>query len=223
MKNIVSKYLNQNLYNDLVEGFEDFFQSHPNYPSLYAITDTFTLLSIENVAVKIPKEQITELPNNFLAVFKNELVLVNKTNSKIQIENQDLKKKEVNYSDFLENWNGIIIAIEPNTKIATISTKKSSLWLFYMLPFMALISLSVYFNVFTFYSFTALFVSLIGIVASIFILQEKFGVQNEIASKFCNINANTSCNSVIKSEKSSKKTYLAMPIIMSLLKHDGPL
>lgn len=46
MKNLVKKYLHQNQFSDVVEEFEDLFQSHPNYPSLYAITDTFNLLSI---------------------------------------------------------------------------------------------------------------------------------------------------------------------------------
>lgn len=135
------------------------------------------------------------------------MVLVNKTNKKISIENDVLKKKHITYSNFLEFWNGIIIAIEPNSKITTISNKKSAVWLLYTLPFMALISLSLYFNEYTFTSFGYLAISLVGILISVFILQEKFGVKNEIASKFCNMNPSASCNSVIKSSNSKINNY----------------
>lgn len=207
MKNLVKKYLHQNQFSNLVEEFEDLFQSHPNYPSLFAITDTFNLLSIESIAVKIPKEQIEELPKQFLAIYENQLVLVNKTDKKISIETEALKKKQVTYSNFLEFWNGIIIAIEPNIKITTTINKKISSWLLYTLPFIALISVSIYYNEFTFNTFSSLLISLIGIVVSVFILQEKFGVKNELTSKFCNLNSNTSCNSVIKSNNSKINTY----------------
>ena len=207
MKNLVKKYLHQNQFSNVVDDFEDLFQSHPNYPSLYAITDTFNLLSIENIAVKIPKEQIEELPKQFLAIYENQLVLVNKEDKKISVENDELKKKQVKYSNFLEFWNGIIIAIEPNTKITTISNKKSSLWLLSTLPFIALISLSIYYNNYTFSSLSSLVISIVGIIISVFILQEKFGVKNEIASKFCNMNSSASCNSVIKSKTSKINKY----------------
>lgn len=206
MKNLVKKYLHQNQYSDVVEDFEDLFQSHPNYPSLYAITDTLNLLSIENIVVKIPKEQIEELPKHFLAIYENQLVLVNKTDKKISIETDDLKKKQVTSSNFLESWNGIVIAIEPNIKISK-TNKNISSWLSYTLPFIALITVSIYYNEFTFSTFGALLINLIGLIISIFILQEKFGIKNEITSKFCNINPNTSCNTVIKSNNSKINKY----------------
>ena len=207
MKNLVKKYLHQNQFSEIVDDFEDLFQSHPNYPSLYAITDTLNLLSIENIAVKIPKEQIEELPKQFLALYKNELVLVNKSDKKISIEKDDLKKIQLDYSNFLEFWNGIILAIEPNTKITSISNKKATSWLLYTLPFIALTSLSIYYNQYTFNAFGSLLISLIGLIVSVFILQEKFGVKNEMASKFCNMNPSASCNSVIKSKNSKINNY----------------
>lgn len=207
MKNVVKKYLHQNQFSHVIEDFEDVFQSHPNYPSLYAITDSLNLLSIENIAVKVPKEQIEELPKQFLAIYESQLVLVNKVDKKISIETDNLKKKQINYSNFLEFWNGIIIAIEPNIKITSISNKKNSVWFSYALPFIALLSVSIYYNQYTFNAFSALLISLIGIIVSVFILQEKFGVENEISSKFCNLSPSASCNSVIQSKNSNINTY----------------
>ena len=207
MKNLVKKYLHQNQFGDLVEDFEDVFQSHPNYPSLFAITDTFDLLSIENVAVKIPKEQIEDLPKEFLAYYKNNLVLVNKSEKKISIENYELQKEQLSYSDFLESWNGVIVVIEPNIKITSTSNKNFASWLLFTLPFIALIGLSIYSNSYNFNSYYTLLISAFGFLASIFILQEKFGVKNEITSKFCNLNPSLSCNTVLTSKNSTLNKY----------------
>lgn len=207
MKNIVKKYLHQNQLSDVIDDFEDIFQSHPNYPSLYAITDTLNSLSIENIAIKIPKEQIEELPSIFLAFYNDHLVLVNKSNEKISVENDAYEKKQVSYSDFLESWSGIVLAIEPNITITTTNKKQFS-WLLYTLPFIALITLSVYYNNYNYNTLSALLVCIVGLVTSVFILQEKFGIKNEITSKFCNINPSTSCNSVIKSGQSKINQYV---------------
>lgn len=207
MKDLVKKYLHQNQFSHLVEDFEDVFQSHPNYPSLYAITDSLNLLSIENIAVKIPKEQIEELPQNFLAIYSNQLVLVNKKSKKISIENQESKSELLNYIDFLENWNGVILAVEPNIKIKSSTNKNVSSWLSYTLPFIALIAVSLYYNKYNFIAFSSLIISLIGLIVSVLILQEKLGIKNEITSKFCNINPNTSCDSVLKSKNSQINNY----------------
>lgn len=208
MLQLLKKFIHTNGYQNQKETFEELFLSHPNYPSLYAITDTFNLLSIENVAVKVQKEQIEALPNQFLAIYENKLVVVNKNNKTIILENEELEKKKVKYTQFLESWNGIIIAIEPNTKAITSSKNKSPKWLLYTLPFVTLLSISIYENKLSSIDWYFLITSLIGIAVSIFILQEKFGIKNEITSKFCNLNVNTSCNSVIKSNTNNKNKYL---------------
>lgn len=78
MLKLIQKFLQINRYSEVKNEFKDLFLSHPNYPSLFAITDSFDLLSIENAAIRVPKEQIVDLPSNFLAYFKDELILVEK-------------------------------------------------------------------------------------------------------------------------------------------------
>ena len=50
-----------------------------------------------------------------------------------------------------------------------------------------------------------------------FIVQEKLGIKNEIASKFCNINPNASCDSVIKSSKSEINKWVGFSDLPLLL------
>lgn len=201
MINIVKKYLEKNNYLSQKDSFEELYSSHPNYPSVYAITDTFDLLSIENIAVKIPKEQFEALPEQFLTFYNKEFVLVSKSGLFIGIETEE-KKQKISINDFLNSWEGIVIAVEPNTIDAYASGKVELKWLKYVLPALVLISLSILQSNYSLENFLLLLTTLTGLLLSIFIIQEDLGVKNEAVAKLCNINANTSCSSVIKSDKS---------------------
>lgn len=201
MISLIKKYLDLNQYSNAQESFEDLYYSHPNFPSLFSITDSFDALGIENVAAKIPKEQFPELPNIFLANCNDEIVLVDKSKELIKINYENGDRRMVTTNQFFDEWNGIIVAIEPNEnlKIDTVkfSFKTESILIFIF----GLISIGgafMYFG-FNYFSLTFMITSVIGIVFSVFILQEKFGIKNEITSKICSGNE-TSCNSVIQSK-----------------------
>lgn len=217
MLNVVKKYLNLNNYHDQKELFEEAFLSHPNYPSLFAITDSLIHLSIDNLAVKIPKEQFIELPNSFMAIFKGDLVLVKKDASSIFVENEQGKKWSLSFEEFLKDWNQVIVVIEPNSKLNNTQLNNTySKWLLYLLPAILLILLSIFFNNFSFLSLILFGTTILGLVLSVFVLQEKFGVKTELGSKLCNITNNVSCDSVIKSESSvifKRLTFHDLPIL----------
>ncbi|TGD57654.1 vitamin K epoxide reductase family protein [Flavobacterium humi] len=202
MIHLVKKYLDINRFSNEKPAFEDLFLSHPNYPSVFAITDSLDMLSIENIAIKVPKEQFPELPEAFLAIFKEELVLVHKKDGQIAIETAKAEKKQIPSNAFLEDWNGVIIAMEPNEAVTGKSVAFNYKGLQYGLPAVALIALSLAFNAYGLNHAITLITSVIGLIISIFIVQEKLGYKNEMVSKFCNINPNTSCDSVIKSNQS---------------------
>lgn len=199
MLSLIKKLLEVNNYFDLISEFEESFLSHPNYPSLYAITDSLNLLSIENAAVKISKEQFIELPNTFLAVYNQDLVFVTKETDVVVIENEVGKKLTINSIEFLANWNEVVVLIEPNTISAVKKEGKYLRGIIPFLPVLALISVSIFFNNYTLNSLVLLITSILGLVVSVFVVQEKLGIKNEVASKLCSINTNASCNSVIKS------------------------
>lgn len=203
MINIVKKYLSKNNYSHLKNDFEGYFLSHPNYPSLFAITDSLEMLAIENVALKIPKEQFVELPNIFIALFKEELALVSKKDNSVIIETEKGKKKNLPSEEFLKDWNQVIVVIEPNAYQNKLLMKNSySKALLYILLFMLLVFLSFFLFNFSSLNFAVLSSTIIGLVLSILILQEKYGIKTEFGSKLCNINVNASCESVIDSNRS---------------------
>jgi uncharacterized membrane protein len=209
MIKIVKKYLESTNFYNQNEAFEDFFFSHPNYPSLYAISDSLTLLSIENIAVKVPKEKLSELPESFLAFYNNDLVLVTKTNTVVIIETEKGDKKTMSNAEFIANWNGIILAIEPNTTESKGRNSFNFIGTKYGLSIVSLIVLSMLFYGFDIQYFLLLITSLMGFIVSIFIIQEKLGVANETVSKICNWASNTSCYSVIKSSQSNINKWVS--------------
>jgi hypothetical protein len=209
MISLVQKYLEINHFSSQKKVFEDLFQSHPNYPSVFAITDTLDLLAIENVAINVLKEQLIELPDSFLAIFNQRLVLVSKTPSLINIETEKGEQLNLSFNEFIEDWSGIIIAVEPNTIIIREGGNRNFRGLLFCLPAIALIALSVFYYRYGLADFIFLFTSLSGLIFSVFIVQEKLDFKNEIVSKFCNITFNTSCDSVIKSEKGEFNKWLS--------------
>lgn len=203
MLNIIKKYLNLNKYYDQRELFEEAFLSHPNYPSLYAVTDSLNYLSIDNLAVKVPKEQFVELPDIFLALYDSELVLTKKENSVVSIETEKGKKSRISSDEFLKGWNQIVLVVESNSEVSNFQFKNSySKWGLYLLPVVLLVLLSTFLFNFSSFIFLILSLTLTGLVLSVLILQEKFGIKSELGSKLCNVSAQASCDSVIKSDKS---------------------
>lgn len=208
MINVVKKYLEKNNYLSQKDSFEELYSSHPNYPSMYAITDTFDLLSIENIAIKIPKEQFEALPDRFLTFYNNEFVLVTKSGLFIGVETE-AKIQKINVNDFLNGWDGIVIAIEPNMIGSDVVKKAELKWLKYVVPVLVLISLSILQNKYSPENFFLLLTTITGLLLSIFIIQEDLGVKNEAVAKLCNMNSNTSCSSVIKSDKSKVGKWMS--------------
>lgn len=199
MQNMFKKFLKINNYLDQENDFEDYFLSHPNYPSLYVITDTLTLVGIENIAAKVPKEEFFELPHSFLAIYKQELVLVEKTEKEVYVTEENKKRDKISFDTFFNNWDGIVIAIEENENQQVYKT--SNKYLKYLALFATL--LTFYFlnnnQNFNLILISGFLLSFTGLLIGILIVNEKYGSNvDPLISKVCSFSENTSCTSVIK-------------------------
>lgn len=208
MTSLVQKYLEISKFSNLKTDFEDLFLSHPNYPSLFALTDSLDMLSIENVAIKVPKEQLTELPDSFLTFYNEDFVLVAKSEKGIHLDTGKGQKLNVSFNEFLTDWNGVILVVEPNVTAPVKSEKNNTKGVLYSLPVIALLSLSLFYNVYTLNSVLLLLTSSVGLMVSVFIIQEKFGIKNEVVGKLCAIASNVSCDAVIKSDKTGTNKWI---------------
>src|SRR5690554_4100257 len=119
MQLLISHYLSQNNYTQSdFDEFKENYLSHPNYPSMYAITDSLELMGIESITASVPKDQLQKLPKKFIAAvfieYKTEFVLVNKDKTTISYENQKDKKTKITFDEFKSIWDGLILAIGEN-------------------------------------------------------------------------------------------------------------
>src|SRR5690554_1654236 len=119
MQTLISQYLSLNKYeSSYFDEFKENYLSHPDYPSLYAVTDSLELSGIETITASVPKEQLLNLPENFIASLyineKNEFVLVSQNQDKIIYQDEKGKSKTISIEEFKNIWDGLILAIEEN-------------------------------------------------------------------------------------------------------------
>jgi len=208
---VLKKYLEHNRHGALIEEFKDLYLSHPNYPSLFSVTDTLDVLRIENMAANVPKNQLENLPEHFIAAIQHKdgdfFVFVNKSHDTIVYDPGNGEKHTLTIEEFRELWNGLILAIGKNEK--TTDIKKSNIKSTVSLGLLsAIFLLSNFTYKFDIYEFIFRTLSFIGLLTSIFILLEKNENGNELVSKICSFNSKTSCDSVIKSKDSRITKWL---------------
>lgn len=210
---VLEKFLKVHNFSKVISDFEDYYQSHPNYPSLFALTDTLSFLNIENVAARIEKNQLDELPESFLGYVSNdiqsvELALIHKQNELIEVTFEGKKTVKYSSDDFKVKWNGVVVAIEPNEEEVYFASEGSTLIGSLIITcVIGLFCISNYSGIsaLALISFL-LYVS--GGVLSFLIIREKMNSEQSGVSKICSFGENTSCDSVIKSTKAKITSWV---------------
>ncbi len=203
MIKLMEHYLSLNHYPVDGLNFEDAFQSHPNYPSLFAVTDTLDLLQIENIAARVDQSQFGELPDTFLSLMEvdnqEQFVLVSKKGATVTVQAENLKKTSFSTEAFCALWDGVVLAVEENDAAVAIFQKRwfSGNWVYLFLG-LTLAALFLFHHPITAAAVLYLTTSLLGLMVSILIVQEKIGTANDLSKKICD-GLNTSCDSVINS------------------------
>lgn len=223
MEVLVSTYLNLNNYSKLdISEFKETFFSHPDYPSLYGITESLELIGVDAVATMVSKDQVRELPDKFIALIEEngfeEMVLIHQIKDEIKTQNTKGRRKNLSLEEFTKNWNGITLLIEENNQPKTNQTRARIGLMPTIISIIALIlGTSLLSQSFSVLPFLMQLLSAFGVLVSVFIIQENVGQPNPIASKVCNgVHETISCASVIKSEKGKLPlgiTFADLPIL----------
>lgn len=213
---LIDRYLNKLGYSTSNE-FKNVLYSHPNFPSLLAISDSLTLIEVNNVAAKIPIIHLKELPKEFIAELGDkhkEFYLVEKKSELEFIITDDKKNSKSLSLESLEKiWTGIVLIIEGNEKKSIVN---SSTNLVIPLVWLLLGTLSIVVNNLNFVSSLYLLLSFIGVFISFEIVKTYFKDNYIAESKFCNANKEFSCNTTIKSKKyvfSNYVEFVDLPVI----------
>jgi disulfide bond formation protein DsbB len=218
MKSILNSYLNFTNFQSYISDFENGYSSHPNYPSLLAVTDTLTQLNIENIAAKVPFKHIDQLPNKFIAELNSEIqesYLISKTKEGFIAENDLGNIIKGTIAELEKYWAEVILIIEENEKSLKNKTIENSSFAF---PFLLII-----FSIITIYNYKSnliecvfIVLSSIGLFVSVEIIKTYFKDSTSNESKFCTANQNFSCKSIISSKGYSFSKYVEfvdLPIV----------
>ena len=207
---LVQKLLNLHSIPFEKEELEFQIQSHPSYPSLHSITGVLDHFNISNIALDIPKTEsiLNELPSAFLAKIKTEtyddFTVVNKNNNYYDLYKTNTKKKEtLNTSDFLEQFTGVVVAVEKEEDHEL--TNKQKYKLIAQTSTYIVITLLMIFTFRmsqpTLYNGLFLLTSLVGIILSVTIIKQEYGQDSFIGNAFCeNLKESKNCAAVINSK-----------------------
>ncbi|WP_055447813.1 vitamin K epoxide reductase family protein [Lacinutrix mariniflava] len=186
-------------------GFQ--IQSHPSYPSLHAITGVLNHFDIDNIAtrVAIDKDTLEQLPPSFIAQLNTEndtdfaLVIKKDKNYKTIFSNK--KSKTISETIFLEQFTGILVAVEKDDTKQIIQTNTTNLqkplFIIALLLFSVLFFKSSPNFTETFYFLT----TSIGITITYLIIQHDLGLDSKIVDSICSQESKTTnCNAVLNSK-----------------------
>lgn len=185
--------------------FEFQIQSHPNYPSLLAVSDTLSFFNVDNLCVKIDSEHIRLLPNRFVVLINENLsdsrfCLIERENGNFFLfEN---KKRVLIIEEKLQkDWGEIVLLIE-NNNLEDSAKKNKNNYNWSLILIVLILFLGVLYNSNALSQTSLFFIfPFLGIFLSIAILKDLFGVESKLVNDFCNIATSTSCNSVVNSDK----------------------
>lgn len=180
-------------------------QSHPDYPSLLATSDTLSFFNISNFAARVQFDEIEHLPDRFVAVLSENLsnphlYLIEKKNNIFYII-QSRNNIEISKDELKSRWNNIVLIVEKDEEENIMEDKKQRGYWFLSLLCLVLFAtifflFEVNFQIFSFFIFP-----MIGLLLSIVALKDLFGAKSKLINNFCNITASTSCETVVNSHK----------------------
>lgn len=178
------------------------FNSHPNYPSALAFSDTLNFMGVRNDAYELDKEYWDELPEEFIAIVDNSFSLVKKAGSQYSVYSD--KAKTLDKTELHQKSTDFVLLFEKE------KTENQSYSVTDYAPFVyAVFATVLIYSVFTLAWYEAFFniLSLAGVYISLEIFNQKFGNTSAVMSSICgdtsgsqNVN---SCNKIINQDKTS--------------------
>ena len=175
------------------------FQSHPNYPSALAFSDTLNFMGIQNDAYQLEKEYWVELPDEFITIYNDKFALIKKEKEGFKIFSDEIKT--ISKEDLNKNTTDFVLLFEKIKENLDNSNFNFSYFLYPVFTIIFLYSAffqnwqSALFNLF----------SIVGIYISLELFRKKFGKESAVILGICgdarSNSKKTDCNTIIKNDK----------------------
>lgn len=168
--------------------------THNDEDSMLCITDLLDALNVPHAAVEIAPEQLTMLPEPYLAYTTangGEFILITNTAEHLAA-----------HPDFTKHWNGVVIVTEPSDNINTYGFKEfkdARTWWQLLIAAGGLLLAGIIAGVCTQFS---VWLSLAGLATGILIKGKSWGISRGVTDKLCSALGSQHCDTVINSEGS---------------------
>lgn len=177
--------------------------SHPDFPSLLAVSDTLHFFSIDNGALSVEFSEIDLLPDQFIAILRERHSLgqsyLIERKGHLYFYNSGNKSVEISKTELEKRWHGIVLLVERSTLAGDEGSKDRRLFLDVLLVLPLVLCVSV--AEADWLSKLFVLLPLVGLLFSIATQKDLFGAAGKLINDFCNMTSSTSCASVIGSEK----------------------
>lgn len=176
------------------------FNSHPNYPSALAFSDTLNFMGVRNDAYELDKEYWDELPEEFITIVDNSFSLVKKSGAQYSIYSD--KAKTLNKEELHKKSTDFVLLFEKDkVEHKSVTSYKPFIYaVFAVILVYSLLNQAWYealFNV----------LSLAGVYISLEIFNQKFGNTSTVIGSICGDTAGNqsvnACNKIITQDKTS--------------------
>ncbi|MCJ7934633.1 MAG: thioredoxin domain-containing protein [Chryseobacterium sp.] len=177
------------------------FNSHPNYPSALAFSDTLNFMGVKNDAYELDKEYWDELPEEFIAIVENSFSLVKKSGSHYSVYSE--KAKTLNKEELYNKSTDFVLLFEKTENAESkpaFSLKPILYFIFAIILIYSFVSQSIDEALFN-------LLSLAGVYISMEIFNQKFGNSSAVIGSICGapsaVQTANSCDKIIKQDKTS--------------------
>ena len=197
-------------------------ESHPDYPSLYSISDSLTKWKVENAAFHVDAEKLDELPVPFIAHTRKgggNFVLVQNVNGTIDFINEKGKAENTSRENFLKNWTNTVLLAEKKEASGEKEynkQKKKEIISALRIPFIAVSALLLVVLYTVLFGGAAtglassllLFTKLAGCIVTGLLLWFEVDKANPVLQQICSGGKNTNCTAVLSSKSSKLFSWL---------------
>ena len=192
------------------------FHTIPN-----ALNQILDQLNIENLVVKLPKEQLYKIPLPALGLMKNRriLTITKVENEQITITAADQRTETLSLNTFINSWSGLALIAETKSSSGQPKLKEYKSRLFYHLFYRMISTITLLGSLFLILTFsdliqysnliTLLGTKLTGAVICVVLIRRGLDNSNQTVNKLCHINQSFDCKNVIHS-KASKIMGISM-------------
>jgi len=203
---------------------QEIMENHPDYPSLLSVKETLAHLKVENASLKIPFENLHELPLPFLIHVNEEGVeafsIVKKMdNDTITWLNLKMEWMTQTKKEFLYIWSGVVMLAEPTEQAGDENYAKnriSELLINLRFPVLLVVAIIVILggvilnvNSALYNWWILLFSKITGTIICSALLIQLFDKNNPFIAKMCGFGNQTDCNTILNSAASKLWGWLS--------------